>query len=137
MKIYNKKELITGITWLLITIVGVIAFAVKGMNIMLMILTVLMLILSCIAISRSFSNRIFKEELSAVDERDKLIVMKSGHKALQILSYVFLSVFTIFMIAYGIVKASFLLVVLITLGATMLFMWILLLVLNIYYETHN
>jgi len=136
VRIYNKKSFVMSIIWLLVSLWGVAALMIKGLDMKLIILVPIQFALGCMTLSFSMSNKNAKIERNAADERDRLIMLKCGHVAMKRFFLVCFLVFVIFMIIYAISTVPSLLVVLITLGATMLFLCILLLVLNIYFESH-
>lgn len=82
MKIYNKKVLILGIVCFLHSIL-VIYIALKDFNIKLSIISLILLVCSCVCIILSFSKKAYQQNLAALQEQREL---EKTNKALKFLN---------------------------------------------------
>ena len=138
MKIYNKKGFISGVSFLLVCILGIFSVILKGISVDMVILVPLLLIWSVGEITRSFSKTATKEDLiKNDDERNKYINLKTSHKSLQILRNINMAVMIVSMFSYAVTKNIFLLGIFVLSSIYFTLNFVVELATNIYYEKHE
>ncbi len=99
MKIYSKKNFLSGLSLILLGIVLTILNILKGFRVKSVILSVLCLYFGIGSIIRSMSNKMSKEDMiNEQDERNRLIDLKSRSKSFaltQSISFVLMLLFFI------------------------------------------
>nr|WP_122012304.1 hypothetical protein [Maliibacterium massiliense] len=134
-KIQSKRSFYVGILTLLLALVclGVLLFTAFSPR--FLIAALLLLALCAVNFSRAFAKTGMWETMEAqTDERDRYIVMQSGHRALQILHYLLCAGCFICLVLYGALRQPLLLTVAITLSCVLAALFIILLCANIYFE---
>lgn len=134
MKVKNKRSLAAGV---IATVVGGFALVTwfSGADNRFLLGTVLLAALALVNYSRAFTQKGVLEDLEAqADERDRYLTMKTSHLLLQMTNYVLCGATFLFLVAYGAWKSPILLAVAITLCATLLFLFLGMLIINIRLE---
>ena len=134
MKIKNKRALASGVMATAVGILALVAWA-AGAGSRFLLAAVLLAALALANYSRAFTQKGFLEELEQqADERDRYLAMKTSHILLQISNYVLCGATFLFLAAYGAWKSPVLLAVAITLCATLLFLFVGMLIINVRLE---
>ena len=138
MKIKNIRHFITGILCAILSSISLGVLIVNGFSIKYFVSAILLILFSLISFIYSFSAKGLREEIGeSIDERDSYVTMKSGHKTLQIANWLFYSIVMILILLYGFTKFFVFLISAMTLCAAIVILFILMIIVNCYYERHE
>ena len=134
-RIMSKKDFITGIAAFILGIICVGFKFTNGANDKISAAAAVLFIWSIYSFITAFTKKgTIESSEKYLDERDKLIVMKSGHMSLTIINYICWGAFIAAMLLFGILKQQVCLIVGYTLGAVILMLLAVSLIVNCYYE---
>ncbi len=136
--IKNPRALITAAVTLILGILCLCVFFVQDMERRFLAAGILLLAWSAVSFFSAFTkSSLVKQTERAADERDRYLVMKSSHKALRLTNSLIGAICLVCIVLYAIFRWDVLLVVTITLCATLFLMLFILLFTNLYYESHG
>ena len=138
MKIKSMRHFITGILCAILSSISLGVLIINGFSLKYFVSAILLIIFSLISFIYSFSVKGLEEEIrESIDERDSFVTMKSGHKTLQIANWLFYSIVMILISLYGFTKFYVFLISAMTLCAVIAILFILMIIVNLYYEKHE
>ena len=138
MKIKSMRHFITGILCAILSSISLGVLFINGFSLKYFVSAILLILFSLISFIYSFSVKGLEEEIrESIDERDSFVTMKSGHKTLQIANWLFYSIVMILISLYGFTKFYVFLISAMTLCAVIAILFILMIIVNLYYEKHE
>jgi len=138
MKIKSIRHFITGILCAILSSISLGVLFINGFSLKYFVSAILLILFSLISFIYSFSVKGLEEEIrESIDERDSFVTMKSGHKTLQIANWLFYSIVMILISLYGFTKFYVFLISAMTLCAVIAILFILMIIVNLYYEKHE
>lgn len=134
-KIMSKKDFITGIIACILSIICICFYVRNNDNTRLIAAGIVLIVWSVYSFISAFTKKgtIEKAE-TLLDERDKLILMKSSHMSLSIINYICWGTLLVAMILFAILRQTTFLIIGYTLGGIILILLIVSLLVNRYYE---
>lgn len=134
----NKRHFALGLIATVIAVVCFALFVLQGQSIRFVITGVISAALAAISFSYACSKRGIDEEIRKyVDERDLYIAMKSCQTTIQILNYILLGGCFLALVLYGALRLSMLLAIAVTLCCVLILMFLVILLVNHYYENRE
>lgn len=138
MKIKSIRHFFTGSLCVVLSSICLGVLIANGFSIKYFVSAIMLIIFSFISFIISFSVKGIDEEIvGSIDERDSYVTMKSGHKTLQIANWLFYSVLLILILLYGFTKLFVFLISAMTICAVIVILFILMIIMNCYYEKHE
>jgi hypothetical protein len=138
MRIYNLKHFITAVTCVVLSIILLCISFWGEFNLKYIIGALLLIVLAIVDFIFSLKKDDNKaEKASLADERDRYVVMKSGRKTLQITNWILGGLITICVVLYGITRQKAFIVASMVFCLVILIMFVVLLIVNTYYEKHE
>lgn len=135
LKIHDIRSFVNGLLCTIISLICFGAILLKGFNIRYLIALVIIIAFGFVSFISSFSKKETSKWIEkCVDERDKYIVMKSGHKTIKTANWIFFIAADTMLFLYCFTKNILLLTSAITLCVVILVLFGLLLWFNIYYN---
>ena len=138
MKIKSMRHFITGILCAILSSISLGVLFINGFSLKYFVSAILLILFSLISFIYSFSVKGLEEEIrESIDERDSFVTMKSGHKTLQIANWLFFSIVMILILLYGFTKLFVFIISAMTLCAVIVILFILMIIVNLYYEKNE
>lgn len=136
--IKNPRALITAAVTLILGVISLCVFMLQDQERRFLMAGMILLAWSAVSFFSAFTkSSLVKQADRAADERDRYLVMKSSHKALRLTNSLIGAICLACVVLYAIFRWDVLLVVTITLCATLFLMFFILLFTNLYYESHG
>jgi hypothetical protein len=138
MKIHNLKHFITAVGCMVLSIILLRISFSRGFNLKFIVGALLLVMLAIVDFIFSLKKGGNEAKIASLaDERDLFVAMKSGRKTLQISNWIFggLTIFCI--VLYGIIKQKTFIIASMVFCLAILIMFLVLLIVNIYYEKHE
>ena len=137
-RIKDVKSFITAVVTLALGILCVCVFLLQNQERRFLMAGMILLVWSAVSFFSAFTkSSLVKQADRAADERDRYLVMKSSHKTLRLTNSLIGAICLACVVLYVIFRWDVLLVVTITLCATLFLMFFILLFTNLYYESHG
>ena len=136
--IKNPRALITAAVTLILGVISLCVFMLQDQERRFLMAGMILLAWSAVSFFSAFTkSSLVKQADRAADERDRYLVMKSSPKTLRLTNSLIGAVCLACVVLYAIFRWDVLLVVTITLCATLFLMFFILLFTNLYYESHG
>ena len=138
IKIKNIRHFITGVLCAILSLFSLGVLILNGFSTKYFVSAILLILFSLISFIYSFSTKGLTEEIREnIDERDSFLTMKSAHKTLQIANWLFYSIVMFLLLLYGFTKVFAFLLSAMTLCSVLVILFILMIIVNCYYEKHE
>ena len=135
MKIKSVRNLASGILLMFLAAACACKLLLDGFQLRFLLSALLAVSISLVSFYFAFTHRGIEEELSRyADERDRYLVIKSGHATVRSMNYLQLGGCWIALVLYGFTKSALALSVAATLCGVLIAMFIIMLGVNLYYE---
>lgn len=142
-KVYNKRKLVSGITFLLLSILNIIAtlsniYNLNSLRVIKVITTTIICILFGLTeIYMSMNNKFISEDMKNCDERELLVRLKARSKSFSITFSIFLIIIAICLILLALTQNYFFGQILIGMSIAPIIMIITEIITYYYYNKHN
>ena len=138
MKNYNRRGLIVGIVQLLLSAFCFITMIIRGFDMRLSVLGIIIALLGINSVISSFSKEATRKELlDNADERAQFVAMKAKAKSFNIVSNFLLLATIAVMVAYGITKNQEFVYMVLCTGVALSVCWISHILAHFYYDSKN